>query len=444
QNRLRDPTVKLQIAEEVRRLYLTEYAQIWEQFIADIKMVQTGDLTQAVQMARVLSAPDTPLLPLMRAMSHETTLGGAKDLAGKVEAKARDVLQQSRKELQDLFGGKPQGAAVAPGSRIESIVDDRFVNLRQMVTPAGGQGPAPIDATIALINEMHVQLNAAETATKGGNTPPPSDVPNKVKAEASRLPEPMRSLLETLRVSGTAAALEATRATFGNEINAQIGDFCRQAITGRYPFVRSAQRDVTQADFGELFGVGGLFDSFFQQKLASFVDTSTKPWSFRQLGGASMGSPGTLLQFQQAATIRDTFFRGGGKVASLRLDFKPLEMDTSITQFILDVDGQLVKYAHGPQIPAQVQWPGPRGSAQVRVALTPVSASGASGLVTDGPWALLKLFDRLQIDLGAAPERFRATFNVEGRKAVFEVTTSSVRNPFRLPELEQFSCPGRL
>ncbi|MDH5540778.1 MAG: type VI secretion system membrane subunit TssM, partial [Rhizobacter sp.] len=47
QNRLRDPTVKLQIAEEVRRLYLTEYAQIWEQFIADIKMVQTGNLTQA-------------------------------------------------------------------------------------------------------------------------------------------------------------------------------------------------------------------------------------------------------------------------------------------------------------------------------------------------------------------------------------------------------------
>jgi type VI secretion system protein ImpL len=443
QNRLRDPTVKLQVAQEVRRLYLTEYAQIWEQFIADIKMVQTGNLTQAVQMARVLSAPDTPLLPLMRAMSHETTLGGAKDLAGKVEAKARDVLQQSRKELQDLFGGKPQAAAPA-GVRIESIVDDRFTNLRQLVTPAGGQGPAPIDGTVALINEMYAQLNAAETASKAGSTPPPSEVPNKVKAEAARLPEPMRSLLETLRVSGTAAALEATRATFSSEINAQIGDFCRQAITGRYPFVRTAQRDVTQSDFGELFGVGGLFDTFFQQKLASFVDTSTKPWSFRQLGGASMGSPGTLVQFQQAAAIRDTFFRGGGKVASLRLDFKPLEMDTTITQFILDVDGQLVKYAHGPQIPAQVNWPGPRGSAQVRVALSPVSTSGASGLVTDGPWALFKLFDRLQIDLGPAPERFRATFNVEGRRTVFEVTTSSVRNPFRLPELEQFSCPGRL
>jgi type VI secretion system protein ImpL len=36
------------------------------------------------------------------------------------------------------------------------------------------------------------------------------------------------------------------------------------------------------------------------------------------------------------------------------------------------------------------------------------------------------------------------TFDVDGRKAVFEVTTNSVQNPFRLRELEQFSCPTRL
>ena len=37
-----------------------------------------------------------------------------------------------------------------------------------------------------------------------------------------------------------------------------------------------------------------------------------------------------------------------------------------------------------------------------------------------------------------------ATFDVDGRKAVFEVTASSVRNPFRLRELNEFSCPSGL
>ena len=76
--------------------------------------------------------------------------------------------------------------------------------------------------------------------------------------------------------------------------------------------------------------------------------------------------------------------------------------------------------------------------------LSPASASGSSGMVNDGPWALFRLFDRVKIEKTNAPERFKATFEIEGRKAVFEVTASSVRNPFRLPELNEFRCPGGL
>jgi type VI secretion system protein ImpL len=270
-------------------------------------------------------------------------------------------------------------------------------------------------------------------------------VPNKIKAEAARLPEPLRSLLDTLSVAGSSAALGATRANLSSSVKSGIGEFCRQAVNGRYPFARGSRNDVTQDDFARLFSPGGLFDEFFQKNLANFVDTTTRPWSFRQLGDARMGTDsGTLSQFQRAAAIRDTFFRSGGRAPGLRLDFKPVEMDATISQFTLDVDGQLVKYSHGPQIPASVQWPGPRGSTQVRVQLQPPLANGSSGLVTEGPWALFRLFDRLQIAPAGAPERFRVTFDVDGRKASFEVTASSVVNPFRLRDLAEFNCPGSL
>jgi type VI secretion system protein ImpL len=269
-------------------------------------------------------------------------------------------------------------------------------------------------------------------------------VPNKVKAEGARAPEPVRSLVTTLSVVGSTLVYGITRSNLSQAINSQIGEFCRQATSGRYPFVRSSERDVTQEDFARLFSPNGLFDDFFQKNLQPFVDTSTRPWSFRQQAGASMGSPGALLAFQRAAMIRETFFRSGGAVPGLKLDFTPGEMDTTITQFILDVDGQIVKYAHGPQIPVSIQWPGPRGSAQVRVELSPPSAAGSSGMVTSGPWALFRMIDRLQVEPGTAPERFRATFNVNGRKASFDVTTSSVRSPFRLRELDEFTCPAGL
>lgn len=443
---LRDPGTVRRLTDDVRQLYLTEYATVWETFIADIRMLPTNSLPKAVQMARVLSSPDSPLKPLLKALSHETTLSldTGQSLVDKAQDKARSALDKSRDEIAKLFGDKPAPGAVGDGKRIEAIVDDRFTALREMVNSGDGKAPPPIDATLGLINEVYTLLTATETAVQGGNVPPPSDVPNKVKAEAARLPEPLRSLLNTLSVSGTEAALVATKANLGQAISSQIGEFCQQAIAGRYPFVRGSNRDVTQDDFARLFAPGGLMDAFFQQQLARFVDTSSRPWKFRQLEGATMGTDvGTLAQFQRAAAIRDTFFRAGGNQPGLRLDFKPLEMDASITQFTLDVDGQLVKYAHGPQIPATVQWPGPRGSGQVRLSVAPASTAD-NGVVTEGPWALFRLFDRMQLSPAGSPERFNAVFNVGGRHATFAVTSSSVQNPFRLAELGEFACPKGL
>ena len=38
----------------------------------------------------------------------------------------------------------------------------------------------------------------------------------------------------------------------------------------------------------------------------------------------------------------------------------------------------------------------------------------------------------------------RISLDIEGRKAVFELISSSVQNPLRLPALRAFSCPTGL
>ncbi|HSI49035.1 MAG TPA: type VI secretion system membrane subunit TssM [Ideonella sp.] len=430
------------LVDDVRRLYLNDYAAAWEAFIADLRLQPMGSLSQSVERSRLLSAPDSPLPPLMKAISRETTLASGGSTLETAERRATDLVQQSRDKLAGIFSN---GAAspVANGPRIEAIVDDRFAGLRQLVTPPAGGGKAPLDDTLALVAEVNLLLNSAETALQGGAAPPPSPVPNRVKAEAARMPQPLRTMLDDLSQSSSRISQGLMRQTLGQEVRSQVGEFCLQAVAGRYPLDRNSTRDATQADFAMLFAPGGKIDQLFQQKLATYVDTSSRPWRFRPVEGTPLGGDaGTLPQFQRAAAIRETLFPGGN-TPSLRLDFKPVEMDPSITQFILDVDGQIVRYAHGPQIPMSVQWPGPRGSQQVRVQMSPPSASG-SGPITDGPWALFRMFDRVRIEPGNAPERFRATFEVDGRKAVFDVTTSSVRNPFKLRELNEFNCPTGL
>ena len=434
--RANDPLI-----DDVRRIYLNEYASIWEAFIADIRLLPMASLPQAIQMSRLLSAPDSPLPPLMKAMSRETTLlaSGGKSLVEKAAGGAADALKRGRDAVADALAAKKADT----GPRIESLVDDRFLALRRLITAPEG-GKPPLDDTLALIGEVHVLLNAVDNAVKGGAAPPASPVPLKVKAEAARLPEPLRSMMDNLSQSSAHVSQVLVRQNLGNEVKSQVGEFCHQAVAGRYPLDRGSARDATQADFALLFAPGGKIDQLFQQKLAAYVDTTTRPWRFRAVEGVPLGTDtGSLPQFQRAQAIRETFFPAGN-VPSLRLQFKPIEMDAALKQFILDVDGQIVRYDHGPQIPTVVQWPGPRGTSQVRLQVSPPLNAGASGMVYDGPWALFRLFDRVKIESTNAPERFRATFDVDGRKAVFEVTASSVRNPFRLRELSEFSCPSGL
>ena len=85
-----------------------------------------------------------------------------------------------------------------------------------------------------------------------------------------------------------------------------------------------------------------------------------------------------------------------------------------------------------------------KGSTQVRLQLQPALASGSSGMTTEGPWALFRMFDKLQLAPSTSPEKFRVTFNVDNRRATFEVSTSSVVNPFQLRELREFGCPRSL
>jgi type VI secretion system protein ImpL len=95
-------------------------------------------------------------------------------------------------------------------------------------------------------------------------------------------------------------------------------------------------------------------------------------------------------------------------------------------------------------VASRVQFPGPSGRGQVRVSISPPPPSGPDSQRFDGPWAIFRMFDGVKIAPTNQPDRFIAEFNVGGRSAVFEVFASSVRNPFRLPELTQFRCPTSL
>lgn len=439
-----DEISQKKLVGDVKRLYMYDYIRIWEGYLNDIKLIPSQSLTQSVEVTRILSGPDSPLAQFLRAVSKETTLK-KEVLQGNnssLMAQTVDKVKSAKADLEQVIGPITTPGQQNVFDQIELIVDNRFDALHRLTMGNGGSGGSQLDQTLQLMNELYTTLAATDVALKAGNTPPNTDVNNKLRAEAARLPMPLRGMVELLGTVGGNQINTVSRNMISSNMSATVGDFCRTAIAGRYPIAAEATKEITPDDFGRMFAQGGVMDDFFQRNLAPIVDISKSPWALRPGASGVAGTDSAALsQFQKAQTIRDVFFRSGGRTPTLKLDIKTLEMDPALTQFTLDIDGQMVKYAHGPVVPVSINWPGPRGSNQVRAQVQP---SGTPGVLIEGPWALYRLFDRMQISRGESNERFIATLTLDGRRIVFEVTASSVQNPFRLSQLESFQCPAKL
>lgn len=429
--RLRDATLGSAISDKVRRLYFEDYIKTWDAFLADVRLVNLNDPERALAVSRLLAAVDSPLAGYLRGVAEQTRL---------VQAPATGALDQAaakaKADAARLAGAAPD-ASGGGGGPLERMVDDHFAGIHRLV--AGD--PPPLNTTLKLFGDLYAQLAAVDAAKKSKSPPPPAGGAEQVKVAAAGQPELVRGMVEQIADAAAGQARGAERLGLTAELK-PITEICNRAITGRYPFASGSRADVLPEDFGQLFGQGGLFDDFFQRRLAAIVDQSTRVWTYRPLAdGTRPVSPAALAEFQRAQRIREVFFRSGGKTPAIRIDLRLSELEPSLKELAFDIDGQVSKLtSSGPSI--TIAWPSPRVASVIRMS----TGLGSAGplVMTEGPWALFRLFERFQVEPGDVPEKFSVIMNLDGKRARLEVTANSVFNPFQLREIKQFRCPAAL
>ncbi len=502
------------LIEDIRRQYLNEYAQRWEDFLGSIRTVGTGgeavraggntvgnpglepapgsSLGFDLAVLRQLAAPDSPLTRLARSAARETTL--SRPLVTRVQEE-KSLFGKATEEIANKTKDIGRNLGIRREERLEKqLVDDRFAALREVVsgqpdvgTVAGAaDGAKPgLEAITGLINEFYTLLVVADTAL-GSNSLPPggAEIGARLKLEAGKLPAPFREVLTALAESGSDKVTQGTTEILRKQarlqfdrlmglMSAQVAEGCKRGIEGRYPFAQAAQ-DVAIEDFTQVFAVGGSIDEYFSKYLAPFVDTSVRPWRYRNPGTAnamvgaenagSVAAPapatngptllGELLKllaqggpdldrFYRAQKIRELFFRdAGGKKPAWTLEMKVLELDPTITDLIIDIDGQGQRYIHGPVQSFSVSWPGQRGGSTAELIANPRLSGTTSTLRTTGPWALFRLLERGRILSTATSGRVNVEFVFDGRRALLDVGAGSQPNPLNSDMLRGFRCPS--
>ncbi|HET7203752.1 MAG TPA: type VI secretion system membrane subunit TssM [Steroidobacteraceae bacterium] len=422
---------------DVIDVYEQDYIRTWDAILNDIALRPMSSVTQASEVLAILAAPTSPLRGLLEVVEANTNLTKPKDDPDKSGAVSAAV-KATQKRLEILLdaGRKTAGAAEpsTPGARVTR----HFEPLHKLV--AGAPGSAPIDRVIAQLGQIQQQLQAVGSGVGETN---PIDVivregqGNAVKTlqqQAKMLPAPIGSLVAQVGGRSDSLVTGAARGELYNRYQQMVVKDCVAITRGRYPFTAGSSIDVPLADFGHLFGYGGVFDTFFKEDLASMVDTARNPWRWRP--GAS-GSSGMLRQFEAAQRIREMFFKPGGQLPEIRFNLFPSFLDAGATRFVLEVDGQTFEYRHGPERSWTATWPGPApGIAAISFE---DRAGGHPNQPFAGPWAFFKLLDAAAMQ----PEsdvRYRASFRAGSNEARVVIEATSIRNPFGKPDLRQFRC----
>jgi type VI secretion system protein ImpL len=453
---------------------------------------------------RQFAAPDSALTRLARAAVRETTLVVP---ATQAEAATAAVQRSLLERATDALGKAPDATAAGrrvpdadEARTLVRLVDSRFAALREVVT-GSPDANAPmaaasvsaarlgLEAVTGIVNEFYTVLAVADNALAAGSLPSSGqEVGARLRLEAGKLPAPLREVLLGLAASGNAKVTRGTAGILRRQaqeqldrlaglLAVQVGEPCRRGIEGRYPMA-PGPHDASSDDFTRLFASGGAFDEFFNRHLAPFVDTGSRPWRYRnpdsawreppppgadpsgdgalpRTGPPEPTLPGELLRllarqgpdldaFDRARQIRDVFFgEAGGRKLGWKLDLKVIELDPSITDLVIDIDGQGQRYAHGPVQALNLTWPGPRGGAMAELTANPRVSGPTSGMLTSGPWALLRLLERGRVVNTALAGRVNVEYLFDGRRALIEIGTSSQAGLLGGDLLRGFRCPGR-
>jgi type VI secretion system protein ImpL len=425
------------LTNQVSSMYFEDYIETWWWFLEDVRIRPFSNFAEAAEILRILTQPESPLILLLQGAAQRTKL--APDLAAVDDEDGDSLLDQA----SDLLGFDSEAESEAPSPL---VVDRAFSSLNDFAI-GRGDGPSPIDGVREDIRELYSYIDllarrGSGSATAGAQQDMTRAV-NAIRLSAGYAPEPISDWITELANQSEGLVAGKTKSVLDSRWRAEVLPFCRRAIANRYPFSLESESEVSLQDFGQFFGPGGKLDEFFDNNLAEYVDTNVSPW--RVYPGHSdiiRINPAALRQLQLAREIQQSFFARGGNMPATSFDLKPARMDPSTTHFMLNIDGQVLNYSHGPLVSESLNWPSSSTFSQVQIQFSPETSSGGSR-TESGAWAWFRMLDKSRIESGASPEQFRLTFSLAERWITYELRARSAYNPFNLSQLRSFSCvPG--
>lgn len=419
------------LIERLRNLYSADYIDSWRRALNGFAVADFQDLDHGVAILQQFTGPAAPLHRLLDSVKNNTALSS---VGGVENIQAPEI---------------PHPPTSRPGQQQAWAIERAFAGLSAMLK-ASGEKPSYYDEALVAINAVHDYAKAVQDSPDRGRAALKAvhqrfsltgqDPIGNLQRVATGLPEPVNHQVrkladQTAKVLNVQALRELER-----RWDAEVYSFFQQRLAGRYPFVVRGP-DASLDDFEAFFGPKGRLQQFNDQYLKLFVKDNLEALQVGQ-GGPSLIRSDVLEQLERADRIRETFFDQRGNL-SVQFSIEPLGLSANQRTSLLDLDGQLIAYTHGPRQITGVVWPNTLGQ-QVRSNLTLLRQNGnSSSLEYRGPWSMFRLLSRGSLN-GRTATSVDLSFRTGDGVMRYRLNAEKAFNPITQAPFRGFTLPRGL
>ncbi len=400
------------IAQELTGLYKAEYAREWRKFVEGVAVAEFPNFDLAVtRMNSIGDVKNSPLRKLMEAVVENTiwdnpkaeseAMGNAKK--GIVAWFERVIMRRNPTSIPVRLDPETGRKEPVPAGAIGREFDG-FARL----SVERDSNPSLLTQYFEALGKIRSRLNSIRTQGAAGpgasklmqetlSTGSESELSAALKLVDEQMldgvEDTQRQILRVLLLRPLtqtyAALVKPTESEINQVWSAQVYQPFQSGIGQRYPFAPEASVEAVQSDIEQVFGPNGSVAQFSKDTLGTLVTrrgNALDPARWADIG-ISLSPEFTgnyaswVAPLGQAASAGGAGNSGGGGASGRVFRIQPQPV-SGLTEYTIEIDGQVMRYRNTPPQWQTFQWPG-AGTPGARI--TAVTADGQTVEILSAP-----------------------------------------------------------
>lgn len=254
-----------------------------------------------------------------------------------------------------------------------------------------------------------------------------SDPVSMLYNQARQLPEPLSTWTKQIAGDAWVILIRDSRQYINHQWQKTVYGEFQNSIAQRYPFDSSQTAEIDIADFNRFFSAHGLLNTYTEQYIKPFLDTSTPEWKPKAVNGFILPISNEVIdELIRANIITNMFFPDHSDTSKIDFSLQKINLDPVVSSLLLEIGETKLMDNQTSDSFTRFSWP----QNNAKLALDSIEGNHYE-LTEHGAWAIFKLLEKVNVLVDDQDSSsLQILFEVNSNSGRYLLKTNNQINPF--------------